>query len=385
MLRGETIQRSPFDADDLSARLQAHGVEQLVGEADIWVVLDGSDLRKPHAQQMEALQRVRRLDGTGMVLGYRTLAAIGIAPAKRGLLYQRLFSSTAEDFDSESAEIQRALRSVGTALTPLGAQITWLLDSGFDDSAVWGTIWEQGQQLVCRVAHRERLVQRLDGQTCHLADLAGELVELATVETEMVVRKDGQPREKLQPVTVRIAAVPCQVIWQEEVRTRPDGARHTQPVWLVEVRLVGVRTEPWWLITDHAVTDEAAALCVFRMYRQRWTVEDSFKVGKQCLGWEDVQLLELAAVRRLVALGWVAAGFLYALGVTLEWAEVRLLARLGGWEERKDRPPGKIVLLRGLRRLFDGLATEAILADEIRRYGPLPPRIAAMLNRPPAR
>ncbi|RIK35111.1 MAG: hypothetical protein DCC58_20885, partial [Chloroflexi bacterium] len=124
MLRGETLQRAPFDADDLSARLQAHGVAQLMGAAAIWVVLDGSDLRKPHAQQMEAIQRVRRLDGAGLVPGYRTLAAIGIAPAKRGLLYQRLFSSTAEDFVSESAEIQRALHSVGTALTPLGAQVT---------------------------------------------------------------------------------------------------------------------------------------------------------------------------------------------------------------------------------------------------------------------
>ncbi len=152
MLRGETLQRSPFDADDLSARLQAHGVEQLTGEADIWVVLDGSDLRKPHAQQMQALQRVRRLDGTGMVPGYHTLAAIGIAPAKRGLLYQRLFSSTADDFASELAEVQRALDSVGTALAPLGAQVTWLLDSGFDDIAVWGTIWGQRQHLVCRAA-----------------------------------------------------------------------------------------------------------------------------------------------------------------------------------------------------------------------------------------
>jgi hypothetical protein len=34
-------------------------------------------------------------------------------------------------------------------------------------------------------------------------------------------------------------------------------------------------------------------------------------------------------VRLLVALGWVAAGFLYELGVTLEWEEVRLLRRWG--------------------------------------------------------
>ena len=90
--------------------------------------------------------------------------------------------------------------------------------------------------------------------------------------------------------------------------------------------------------------------------------------------------LKLAAVRRLVALGWVAAGFLYELGATLEWAEVRLLTRLGGGELRANRPPGKRVLTRGLRRLLDHLATEAILADELRQHGQLPPRLAALLG-----
>src|SRR5437867_9030886 len=31
--------------------------------------------------------------------------------------------------------------------------------------------------------------------------------------------------------------------------------------------------------------------------------------------------------------------------------EVRLLARLGGWEPRADRPPGRTILTRGLQRL----------------------------------
>jgi hypothetical protein len=101
------------------------------------------------------------------------------------------------------------------------------------------------------------------------------------------------------------------------------------------------------------------------------------------LGWEDVQVLGFDAVRLLVALGWVATGFLFDLGVGLEWPEVRLLRRLGGGEDRPNRPPGKLVLMRGLRRLLDHLATEAILADELRRPGGLPPRLAALLGRAP--
>ena len=73
---------------------------------------------------------------------------------------------------------------------------------------------------------------------------------------------------------------------------------------------------------------------------------------KTCLGIEEVQLLDYDAIRTLVAFAWVAAGFLLHLGVTLEQAEVRLLAYLGGWEERANRPPGKLILTRGLRRLL---------------------------------
>lgn len=383
MLHGETTTRSRLDPDAIVARLQARAVEQLRGEAAIWVLLDGSDLRKPHAQAMAHLQRVTRLSGQGTVPGYRTLNALGIGRQRRGLLYHRLFSSTAPDFKSEPDETQQALASIGAALAPLATEITYVLDAGFDDSAVVGTIWQQGHHAVWRVRERERLVRPAPDQPrCHLVDLAPRLRPLAQVETELVVRRIGQPRPKLQRVPVQIGSVPLVMDWQEDARTRPDGARHTQAVWLVEARLVEVDQHPWWLLTDRPVETAEQAVEIFRMYRQRWAVEDAFKVGKQCLGWEDVQVLAYDAVRLLVALGWVAAGFLYELGVTLEWAEVRLLRRLGGGEDRPDRPPGKVVLTRGLRRLLDHLVTETILADEIRQHGTLPPRIAALLRRP---
>ena len=53
MVHGETTTRSPFEADDVIARLCIRGVEQLRGQSGIWVILDGSDLRKPYAQVME--------------------------------------------------------------------------------------------------------------------------------------------------------------------------------------------------------------------------------------------------------------------------------------------------------------------------------------------
>lgn len=201
MVHSETTTRSPLlDAEHLLARLRARGVEQLRDESAIWVILDGSDLRKRHAREMESLQRVKRLAGGGMVPGYRTINAIGIGVQCRGLLYHHLFSGTADDFVSESVETQAALRAVGTALAPLDAAVTYALDAGFDDIAVWDTIWAQGAQLVVRVRDRERLVHlSADAPACHLRDGAPQLRPLAQVETEMVVLRGVKRGRSCKP------------------------------------------------------------------------------------------------------------------------------------------------------------------------------------------
>jgi hypothetical protein len=203
---------------------------------------------------------------------------------------------------------------------------------------------------------------------------------VARAQTLLEVQKRGQPRPKRQNVTVEILGCPIRVTYETNVRRSGAGETVTRSVWLVEVRLLDTKLEPWLLLTDWEVATEAQALRIFRMYRQRWGVEDSFKFTKDCLGWEEVQLLDLAGIRMLVALAWVAAGFLYQLGVTLQWESVYLLARLGGWEPRPNRPPGRLTLSRGLRRLLDMLTTNAVLQRYYQEHGPFPPDLAAFLH-----
>jgi hypothetical protein len=383
----ESTKRSTLDAASLTERLRQRSLEQLHDEDEIWMLVDGSDLRKPYAHEMEALQRVKTLDKKGLVNGYRTLNAIAVGRERRGIFYHRLFSKEEDSFISEPQEVQTALKTMIDASKLLPVTVIYAMDSGLDDIAVWGTIWEAQQCLVCRLQHMNRGVEHRDitgtWQPISVERAADYLHEFAVVETELPVQKRGQRIAKLQKVTARVSACSMRVFYQVDIRTKKDGAQRQKDVWLVRVVLDDVPWEPWYLVTDIAVTDAESATKVFRIYRQRWAVEDAFKVTKECLGWEEVQVLKIDAVRTLVALAWVAAGFLYELGVTFEDVEIRLLARLGGFEQRKDRRPGKIILMRGLRRLFDMAAAEAILADEIATYGQLPPRIAAMLGRPP--
>lgn len=389
MATGESTKRSQIDAESVTAILRERGIGHLSeAETDeLWLIADGSDLRKPYAREMPDMMLVRDLDGN-LVSGYRTLNVVGITPSRRGVLYHRLFSSKEDDFLSESLEIQTMLQRVSAALAVPKRRMTvsWILDSGFDDVAVWRTVWEQEEHLVCRVKHTERLVayqndakQWVEG---NIQQARKRLKLLATAQTEMVVRRGRQRRAKRQRLQAKIKACPIRLTYETHVRRAGPGEKVEKNLWLVEVRLSGTQLKPWLLVTDWPLRDADAALRIFQMYRQRWAVEDSFRFVKDTLGWEEVQLLDLTGIRTLLALGWVAAGFLYELGVTLDWEEVRLLARLGGWAERKGNKPGKTVLTRGLRRLLDTLVTQAVLDRHRAEHGDLPPRIASLLSSP---
>jgi hypothetical protein len=369
LVSGETTQRSDLDAESVTKVQREQAVVTLRDEDELTLVLDESGVRRAGAEAQEALMKVKALGG-GLVNGYQTVNVLGMGQgAARGLLYHHLYSSTAEGFDSQNREVERAIQTTETALKPFVGPKTWVMDRGFDNDAVWWQVWEADSHVVCRVYHFERLVewQAPDGswQERYLDATFKHLQPLARVEADLEVRLVGQQRAKKQRVSVILSAVALRVY-------HPADHSQTKPVWLVKVLVENAISDPWYLLTDWPVTDAASITRIFAFYCRRWAIEDTFKFVKTCFGLEEVHVLTLEAVRTLVAFAWVAAGFLFHLGLTLDTTEVRLLARLGGWEERHNRPPGKQILTRGLRRLLDLMAAEAILEDHLQHYGDLP-------------
>jgi hypothetical protein len=376
MAEGDSTKRSRLDADSVTNILREQGVANLRSERGLELVLDGMELRRPGAHEQEYLMSVKALDGS-LVNGYRSFNVLGMGQEARGLLYHKLFSSSLPDFNSENEEIKAAINQTEPALIDFEGAKTWAIDMGFDNDDVWWEIWKHPRShLVNRVYHLERIVewQTAGGkwEERYLDATFAYMKHLATLETELEVRLQGQKYTKRQTVTVELSAVPIRVY-------HPEEKNRTKPVWLVRAKVVGAVGKPWYLLTDWAVTDADSAVRIFRFYHRRWAVEDTFKFIKTSFGIEEVQMLSFAAIQRLVAYGWAAAGFLFHLGFSLEQPEVRLLAYLGGWEERKNRPPGKQVLTRGLRRLIDQATTETILRKHIEEHGDLPPFIKRLL------
>lgn len=381
LVAGETGKRSELTEGGLVAALQAVAVEQLAGAAEVWVALDTSDLRKPHAEEMEALMEVRDLEGR-LVPGYRVLNALAITPGARGLLYHRLFSAAEEGFKSEPYEYRQAVHSVGAALDAgeEAPDVSWLVDRAFDDRAFWGVIWERQQHIVCRLQHLDRLIKAPDKRgrwrQTKVERYGFRLPEVARLETELRVQLGNQRKAKKQTVTVILYAGPMCVDYLVGRETEQEP--QIKKVWLVRAQIIGT-SQRLWLMTDHPVKKAEDAQRIFQMYRMRWAVEDAFKFIKQSLGWEEVQVLAIEKIRFLVAMAAVAAGFLFSWGVSLEWEAVQLLAQAGGWIPKKGTRPGRIILSRGLRRLLDFLAMRSLLQTYLEEHGQLPKQIAAFL------
>jgi Transposase DDE domain len=76
------------------------------------------------------------------------------------------------------------------------------------------------------------------------------------------------------------------------------------------------KDDGWILLTNLKVDDPEFLKQVIALYLSRWSIEDVFAWTKQALGWEQVRVLEFSAFRTLVALAFVAASFVFELGLS---------------------------------------------------------------------
>jgi hypothetical protein len=116
------------------------------------------------------------------------------------------------------------------------------MDRGFDDVAVWHTVWEQEEHLVCRLSHTERLVayQTVAGKWREggVATAQWHLRPVASARTEMVIRRGRQKRENRQRVTVGVRTRPLRLTYDSAMRRKDEGERVSQDLWLVEVEIL---------------------------------------------------------------------------------------------------------------------------------------------------
>jgi len=267
------------------------------------------------------------------------------------------------------------------------AMVTIIGDRESDFYAAWATLPGPNFHLISRAMHDRCLA---DGSKLFAASEDFKVVETRTIELRA---RAGRPARSAR-LNLRFGQVTLR---------RPGGAAHRHLPAAVTVTLVELfepyppdDVEPlhWRLLTTHDVPDVAAAWRIVHWYKQRWIIEQLWRLLKlQGLRLEDSQLATAEGLVKLSAIATKAAAITLQLqqardgksdehasiafpvheievleatnarieGRTalqknphrkrsLAWASW-IIARLGGWDGYpSSRPPGPITYRHGLEQ-----------------------------------
>ena len=315
------------------------------------------------------------------------------------------------DYKALPLEQKESLRwsdSLARSRAALGAQVrlTGIADREADLYPLFARSQEEGNGLIVRVCRDRKILGSREPLFAHLAQQP-----LLGAE-EIKVRADVRKRRSERTARLEYRAVPVQL---PRPRNWPREAPQSGALWAVEAReaaeTVPPKEEPihWRLLTTHAIESLAQAKQIVAWYRERWHIEQVFRLLKHAgLDLEDSELESGHALRRLSVLALGAAldvlrllraergeseqpmeqvftplqqqclqaaarrveGQTTALRNphpphTLAWA-AWVIARLGGWSGyRSQRPAGPITYERGLTRFVHMCEGFALCTDVV--------------------
>jgi len=277
--------------------------------------------------------------------------------------------------------------------------VTALGDRESDIFALYASAAEQHFHVIARSMHDRKLA---DGSGLYAASEAIAIVD----QRALVLPARAQRAERTAQLELRFGAVSLVRPQSKFLRNLPE----TLPLNYVDVREPDIQagTEPlhWRLLTTHPVANAEQAWRIVDWYKQRWLIEQFFRVLKtQGFRLEDSQVANADRLLKLVAIAAKAAvitiqllqardgrahqparlafdtngvATLAALNRNLESQSKRLrnphppdslawaawiIGRLGGWDGYpSSKPPGPITMKNGLE-YFHAVAAGWSLRD----------------------
>ena len=384
--------------------------ERTAGAAEgrhVLAIQDTSEFNfKTTTQRRRGLGEIGKGVGRGALL-HAMLAVDAQDGSCLGLVTGRIWTRAGrvtvphEERPLSARESARWLSTAETAKTVLAqaAMVTVIADRESDIYAEWARVPANNFHLITRVKKDRRLHK---GGTLYALGAALPAADTRAIELR---ERAGRPRRRIK-LTLRFAAV--------ELR-RPDKAGEPnlpKSVRLHYVKVVelkppaGIEPLHWRLLTTHPVEDTDSAWQIVDWYRQRWIIEQLFRVMKQqglqveasqldtadrllkligiaakaaCLTLQLVQARD-GNDRRAADLAFTATEIkaLHALNAqsegktalqknphpehSLAWA-AWIIARLGGWDGYpSSKPPGPITFRNGIE-YFRAIAAGWALRD----------------------
>ena len=325
------------------AEIEAELTSKLVAMAstriseDTVLALDLSDIRKEYARKMEHLATV--WDGsTGETHpGYWLVDVTGaeVNGSEIVPVCQRLFSTEAQEYVSENAEI---LSAVDTANRFLNGRGIWTMDRGCDRKKLLEPLLDKGLRFVIR-AVGDRMVRDRRGRLRGIAELAAGY----KLRHQARVVKIDKGQEKTYEL--HYGAEPFRLVGRDEM--------------LGLVVVAGFGEQPILLVTNLKLRarDSESVWWAARIYWTRWKIEETFRFVKQSYNLEDIRVMKYRRLKNLVVL--VTAAAYFAATFLGQKMKLRILTEklLVISQRFFGIPPFRFYALAdGIRRLLSGSA-----------------------------
>lgn len=266
--------------DDLTSQLNGKIISMgkySIGKNTI-LGMDLSDISKPYAKKMEYMADVWDGSKGKVQKGYWLCSVIGadIKGEKLTPLYSELFSQRAIRFDSENAQI---LKAVDHVTGGVGSNGIWVIDRGGDRGILINGLLQRGLRFIIRV-----IGNRMEESGWRLDEIAFQIQ--CRHKREVIIEGEEGKREKLE---LRMGLKEIQLPFTEEKLT------------LVVIH--GWGGKPMMLLTNVKYKRASEFIhFVLEAYLTRWKCEESFRFIKQCYQIEDVRVRNYFGLRNTVVL-----------------------------------------------------------------------------------
>lgn len=284
------------------------------------IVVDLSDLSKPHSRKLEFLATVRDADesslrgGTILNPGYWVFESYVPLGREGDPLPVVCFPFSVEDprIGSHNRALDQGFDRLRQAAQGKGIVV---MDRGFDGDVVFGLLEAKRMRFLCRLVGNRTLLDP-DRESLGLAEAVAART-LMTHEAPVEIWKD----HRWQRRTLRLG-------WRP-VRLPDTGELYT----LLVVSDTRNDEGRLLLLTNVPVRSVVEALKLVRCYFLRWRAEDAIRMIKRELGLETVRVFDFASIRRLVEFGFWILALVTLVTTDLTEAQKDLLTRASGaWQ-----------------------------------------------------
>ena len=261
------------------------------------ILVDDSDVIKPHGEKFEALGQVR--DGSSkdkkIEKGYFVTEMVGLTANKKQpvSLYSHLHSSHEKGYKSTNHVLFQGLNQV---IDNLLEKATFVFDRGYDMNALFHYMYERQQDFIVRLKENRKLFWK--GKWFKAATLRDS--RKGKIKTTLTFSEDGKKKK----ATVYISHLNIQVTASKN------------PINLVLV--YGLGQTPMMLATNKVIRGKEDVIRIVRTYMSRWRVEEYFRFKKQHFGFENFRVRSLTSINNLNQILTYAIGLLGLLADKLD-------------------------------------------------------------------